>query len=72
MLSGKPIKAYKISLTGVQPKYNRILSWVIPKLFLSISRVLIDSAYTRDIPGINPGYTRDNLPWGGEGLGKRD
>jgi hypothetical protein len=35
---------------------------------LRISRVLIDSAYTRDIPGINPGYPKENFPFEEKGI----
>jgi hypothetical protein len=48
------------------------LTWVYHEFFLRISRVLIDSAYTRDIPGINPGYPKENLLFEGQELGIRD
>jgi hypothetical protein len=47
-------------------------SLVYPEFFLRISRVLIDPAHTRDIPEINPGYPKDNLPFEGQGLGNGD
>jgi hypothetical protein len=39
---------------------------------LRISRVLIDPAHTRDIPGIYPGYPKENLLSAGKELGRRD